>query len=293
MSGNNILKDNNRILGDNNHKSRFDPNLADEVNNAVEKESRRKSKQEFSKNNSPTSWYYELMPGDCVKYIEGVYELRNYVHHKSSYHPHMTFDIGTRMYLLLTFKENIQARVTMFNTDYNLDGSKRDHMQKLELFHAPLNSCTAICYKKESTLFKIVPESGTLILAPQYDNEKSQFYHVDYSIVNGTELDSRAGIYHLGLWKPDILVHPAWLAAVEDDRKLLKAYADIVFGLYPERDHGYKMRFNIKTNIQTDQLVPLGVNSANTAGGYSCAIGDGSLASKTKFVRVVTHGETG
>jgi len=159
-----------------------------------------------------------------------------------------------------SFKQNIEARVKDYNTLKNPDGSTRSREERLRLFNVclHLDSCTGIAYKAESTKFKIIPESQELIKIPA--DFSDAFLTINYSNINGTELDSSEPNvkYDTPLTKNRILKHPAWQTALENDKALLEEYANIYFKEYKKEK---AMAFYVLQNTQEDQLKELVLGS--------------------------------
>ncbi len=148
-----------------------------------------------------------------------------------------------------TFKENILARVEAFESgDYRL-------------FNRWLDSCTGIVYKADTEKFKIVPNCAELCRIPAGFLEK--FMPVEYAKIEGIELDSSTNArYNTSLRKKEIVEHPAWLAAVEEDKYLLKKYRDIVLKVYAVKrgETNHLMSFSLGGHPPTDELRSLFVN---------------------------------
>jgi len=226
-----------------------------------------------------TNGKYILMPRTAT-YAQGLHALRNACQaDANSVHPVFTLDDGSKIYRPLTFKEDITARVTDYNTLHNPDGSERTPQERLKLFTERwLDSCAGIAYKKRSTKFKIMPISPQLITIPENFNQS--YIKVDYDQMGGVELDRKDAIYNAQLTKKQIETHPAWRAAVEDDLALLKEYRNIVFA---EKKTKTAMGFWLQSEIAEDQLRALFVNGLDD---YSDAYGDGNLDSGGSFLRV-------
>ena len=109
-------------------------------------------------------------------------------------HPTFVKEDGSRIYRPLTFEENIRARLDVYNTLHNPDGSERSDDDRLRLFYTWLDSCTGIAYKKGTTLFKMITESENLIRIPKGFNES--YLPVDYPQLQGVELDSSQGKFN-------------------------------------------------------------------------------------------------
>ncbi len=180
---------------------------------------------------------------------------------------------GERIVRPLTFKETIEARVN----DYESHSPSDD---RLRLYRVWLDSCTGIAYKAGSTKFKIIPECEDLILIEKAFNQP--FVQRDYDSLHGIELDSAQAMYGVLLSKGEVLNHPGWRAAVENDLALLRAYADIVFSEPNPRQEA--MAFHVRQNTVKDELRALLVDNLSND---SIACGDVSLSSYARFVRKV------
>ncbi len=141
-----------------------------------------------------------------------------------------------------TFKENILARVEAYESG--------DH----SLFDIWLDSCTGIAYKTGTTQFKIIPQCAELIGINKDFSQR--FLPVEYNTIMGVELDCSKGKYNQSLTNAEIMEHPAWLAVMEGDRTLLRAYTDIVFRAYGAKYHSThkQMGFDVRKNTPTDEL---------------------------------------
>ena len=216
-------------------------------------------------------------------YATGVVALQAFLKaNPSDTHPKFTLSNGSNVYRPLTFKENIEARVTEYQTDKNADGSTRTAEQKIELFKNWIDSCTGIAYEKKKSKFKIIPICDSVISIPEDFNDA--FYPVTYSKLIGKELDSATDLYNQDLTLQQVLVHPAWITALEDDKTLLKTYAKITFDLLKSKySKESGMGFYIQSNTAKDELRALFVNSV---GDGSNAGGDYDLSDGARFLRV-------
>ena len=187
-------------------------------------------------------------------YAKGVDALKTQLQNTpSSLHPQFTLPNGSNIYRPLTFKENIEARITEYNREKNIDGSKRTDAQKLELFNTWIDSCTGIAYKKKTKLFKINPVCNELINIPEDFN--SNFLSTDYSKFSGIELYSSTGTYNQNLSLNQVLTHPAWITALENDKTLLKEYAEITFYILKTKNNQDSgMGFFVRSGTSTDEL---------------------------------------
>ena len=193
-------------------------------------------------------------------------------------HPIFTKDNGSTIYRPLTFKETIEARVH----DYE---SNKDTEERKRLFQRWNDSCTAVAYKKGTTTFKLVHQSKDLITIPEDFN--AAFLPTTYDDIDGIELRSDCGKYNQHLTKDEVVHHPAWLTAVENDAALLRIYSDIVF---TELKKNEAMAFCVRQNTAGDELLALLVHDLNY---NSNANGDDSLGISGSFLLVAPSGAAG
>ncbi|MDO8656225.1 MAG: hypothetical protein Q7K45_03225 [Nanoarchaeota archaeon] len=220
---------------------------------------------------------YDLM-SQTSTYALGVHALQEAcIAESSSLHPMIELAAG-KIYRPLTFKENIEARVKEYQRTNNVDGTERTKEQRLYLLSKWLDSCVGVAYKAQSTKFKIVPFSQDLITIDK--DLRAVFLPVEYSGLTGIELDSSHGIYNNSLTKAQVVDHPAWRAAVDEDVTLLQEYANIVFS---EKTGDKQMWFWVRQNTPTDELRALFVYNLNY---YSNASGGSSLYDFWSFLRV-------
>jgi len=150
----------------------------------------------------------------------------------------------------LTFKETLEARVNLYRN------ASSDN-ERMSLFNSWNATCTAIVYQGGSSKFKIVPVSSHLL--DLESGFKDSFVGVDYDAPvfdNLEQLDSKSPLYNtFGLSKGAVLVHPAWLAAVEGDQDFLGEYVDVVFHELKERyDLDKGMGFYVVKSPKESQL---------------------------------------
>jgi hypothetical protein len=219
----------------------------------------------------PITGAYILMPKTTTE-VQGIHALRKACEAESnSAHPQFPRDDGSRIYRPLTFKEDIEARVNDYESNTGND-------ERLRLFNRWLNSCTAVVYKAGTTKFKIIPLSPELVTLPE--DFSDAYFPIDYDAIAGTELDRNGAVYNTLLAKSDVLDHPAWRAAVEDDVDLLRTYADIVF---TERSADKQMAFWTRNQPANDELRALSVSDLSSS---SYANGDDDLYNYGSFLRV-------
>ena len=202
-------------------------------------------------------------------YAKGVHALQEAC---SKVHPTYTLPDGSKIYRPLTFKENIEARVN----DYESNGT---------LFGRWLDSCTGIAYKGKSSKFKIIPQSLNLITIDKDFN--SSYLDINYNNLEGMELDQDKAKYNERLSKQEVLNHPAWLTALEDDKALLKAYTDIIFA---EKNEDKLMGFWTENKPDNDQLRALYVYYLDIS---SSAFGSIDLSNIGSFLQVAQNNPTG
>ncbi|MBT3537987.1 hypothetical protein HN933_02275 [Candidatus Woesearchaeota archaeon] len=219
-----------------------------------------------------------LMPQTST-YALGVQALRD-VYSEGKCPDHPVIEIaGSRIVRPLTFKENIEARVNDYKTLTNPDGSERTKEERLRLFNRWLDSSCGIAYKAGTTKFKIIPVCKELIEVVK--NFNGEYLPINYDKVVGTELDRSNAKYDTLLTKAEVIEHPAWRTAVEDDKELLKDYADIIF---TEKKSANKlMSFWTRSNIAQDQLRALFVDNLND---NSSANGSDYLSNYGSFLQV-------
>jgi len=222
---------------------------------------------------------YILMPKTST-YAQGVQALRDACEaDPNSSHPQFTRDDGSLIYRPLTFKETIEARVKDYETTHNPDGTERTKDDRLRFFKRWNDSCTGIAYKQGSSKFKVIVQSPKLVTIDKGFN--NTHLPINYDETVGVELDRGDATYRNWLTKDQVLNHPAWQAAVEEDTNLLETYRDIVFA---ERGNPDKsMAFYVLTSVDEDQLRALFVCSL---GSNSSASGSGSLSNSGSFLRV-------
>jgi len=183
------------------------------------------------------------------------------------------------IYRPLTFKETIEARVN----DYE---SHKPTPERLHLFNNWKASCCGIAYKHGSTKFKLQVQCPELITI---DSTFAQgFLPVNYAKFSGVELDSSKGKYNQSITPDEILNHPVWLAVMEGNKTLLKAYCDIVFHELGQRSAnkqppGGAMGFYVLQNTVEDQLRAVFVDLLDD---FSSADGSNDLYYGGRFLRV-------
>ncbi len=226
---------------------------------------------------------YLLMP-QASTYAQGAYAMRKACEKEtSSPHPLFTVDDGSQIYRPLTFKEVIQAKVTDYNTLLDEEGNDRTLEDRLRFFENWIDSCTGMAYKAGTTAFKVIPMSKELITIKKSFNE--EFSPIEYDDMVGVELDTSKGKYDDSLTKKEVINHKAWLAAVEEDKVLLKEYRDIVFDQLKtkyDRDTGMGFYF-ADVGEEDDELRALFVYSLNYS---SDAYGSNDLSSSGSFLLV-------
>ena len=205
-------------------------------------------------------------------YAKGVHALRKASQkYTASPHPTFTKSDGSQIYRPLTFKEVIQARVTDYNTLLDEEGNERTLEGRLRFFKKWIDSCTGMAYKANTTKFKLINVCPELITISKGFNDN--FLSINYDSVTGIELDSSKGKYDESLTKKEVINHKAWLAAVEEDKVLLKEYCDIVFDQLKKkygRDTGIGFYFfDVGEDDELRALFVDSLNNNSNAGGFS------------------------
>ena len=186
---------------------------------------------------------------------------------------------GQKIIRPLTFRENLQARVDDFETLKNDDGSTRTIKDRLRLFDDLLDSCTGVAYSYLSGDFMILPLSKELITLPK--NFCDEFINVNYASLQGkgTALKRSQAKYNKPLTELEVISHPAWMAAMQEDISLLCTYASIVFNhLSDGKSKG--MGFYLIAYVDRTQLRRLSVSR-----GYSDVLGYNNLGSGNSLLR--------
>ena len=229
-----------------------------------------------------------LLMAEASTYANGLHALREACEQNNNpVHPKFVRDDGSEIYRPLTFKENIAARVEDYETELNLDGTERSHDDRLRLFNRRwLTSSCGIAHKAKSSKFKLDLICQDLILLPKDFN--SAHLPINYSSHPGIELDKTTGLYNQSLTKTEIMEHSGWLAAVEDEKDLLKTYRDIVFYELQQRNKNKimpekAMGFWLLNKPSDDQLRALFVGSL---GSNSNANGNYDLDNGGSFLQV-------
>ncbi len=156
-----------------------------------------------------------------------------------------------------TFAENIEARITDYETNENA-----------ELFKIWLDSVTGIAYKAKSTKFKLILRCSKL------ENIKSDFKQsfipIDYDTEQGIELDRKEDKYNQMLTREEAKNHQFWAAAMNGNKKMLVRYVDLLFDKIGKDK---SMGVYLKNNTDRDELYGLALDSyyynSTTSGGNS------------------------
>ena len=139
-----------------------------------------------------------------------------------------------------TLEENALARVTTFN-------SETDARLKNNLFGIPLDSCTAVVYKKEdSSKFKIIPLCEQLLVP-----HSLQFQVEDYHSVEQEEFDTKY-IRKATLFQ-DIPKNPVWRTAFANNEDLLRAYCDIASSINTSGMYTGVLQFSLPETAPRDR----------------------------------------
>ena len=177
-----------------------------------------------------------------------------------------------------TMKENLQARIEDYNTLTNTDGTQRTEEERKRFFITWLDSCSGTHYLANTTRFKIIPRSNELITLAQAPTK--EYLSVPYAQTSGTELNSTRSKYNQNLSRAEVLKHPAWLAAVEEDQVLLGEAFDIMGAVNNAPADWKGMGFFVYPDKTQDELRPLFVNGQDGCGnaiGRNLLYDDGRL----------------
>ena len=215
---------------------------------------------------------YELMP-QAQTYALGVQALRDsYKRGECPSQPTVEID-GKQWVRPLTLKENLQARLEVFETVTDMNGKGYPLQDRLRLFNHWIESCTGIVHEEGTTRFKVIPICRALItIDPLFDERVILVSYDDIHGDNNITLDSNDGIYNKWLTREQVMNHPAWRAIVGDDedgRKLLQEYSQIIC------EHGVggdTMGFFVCEKQEQDELHPLYISNsigASSVYGYS------------------------
>ena len=193
-------------------------------------------------------------------------------------HPTCSLPDGRTQVRPLTLRETAIARLDDYATLRNPDGSYRTEQERLYLFHLTLSTCTGITRGPRAGKFKILPQCAELLGLPSSFNEET--LTLNYANLPGTEFDYREVQCYQPLTRGEVVNHPAWIEAFEDDTSTLEAYAQLSFGLL---NRNYAMRWQINGQPSPGELVAL---SFGSTGGGSNAIGFSRLTDGKRFVCV-------
>jgi len=179
-----------------------------------------------------------------------------------------------------TMKENLQARIEDYNILTNPNNTRRTEEECSRFFNTWLDSCSGIHYLAGTTRFKIIPRSNELITLTQAPREN--YLAVPYTQTSGTELNSTRGKYNQDLRRAEVMEHPAWRAAVEEDRALLGEAFDVMRTVKKAPADWKGMGFYVWSNHAQDELRPVFVNDLGRGGNAS---GGNLFCSGGRFLR--------
>ncbi len=215
---------------------------------------------------------YEVMPR-ADTYAEGIHALRNFYEEKKSEVPkQLLYECdGQKIIRPLTFRENILARVEDFETLKNEDGTKRTLSDRLRLFYERLDSCSGVAYSSQKRdEFMIIPICEELITMPK--NFRQEFIFVDYDSLKGKGISFKKSQIKsdLLLTEFEVITHPAWIALVEEDMRLLITYSAIMFEnmkLVDGKNAGFFLHHRMKNeDLLNSVFVKSNVNNSDIRG---------------------------
>lgn len=178
----------------------------------------------------------------------------------------------------LTMKETALARLEAYETLHNPDGSLKTKEERLALFNQWVFTTSGIMYKKNSTLFKILPTS--IILASIAEDYTEASIPINYESAKVAELDSSKAKHNALLGLSEILNHKAWIETFEWDTTSLEEYAKAVLQIKKQKP---AMAYWVLSNPNKDELRALALSGLR---GNSLANGDSDLDGGACFVRV-------
>lgn len=237
----------------------------------------------------PPERSYILMPLPST-YAEGVHALQEAcIAEQNPLHPKYRLANGEEVYRSLNFKETFQAGVEDFWRLKDANGRTRTFDERVALLLTSRNSCTGMAYPINSEFFAIIPECKELIEIQR--GFKDSFIPIEYASLRtrGIELDRRKATYNTLLTPEEIDTHEAWLTALQNDTRLLKAGREAVFAAYKQqygRTLKKGMGFYLYNPFTQDEL---GVLSVSNQQGNSIAIGLNGLNNSGSFVRIAPH----
>ena len=207
-----------------------------------------------------------LMP-QVDTYALGVEALRNAcVAENNPRQPKVVID-GRELYRPNTFLENIEARITDFNTLTNPDGTPRSMEERLRYFSTWLDSCCGVAYQAKTTKLKLGLQCPQLIGIVK--DFADRFLPVDYASFQGIELDSNNKTF----------ARDARMTLLEGKTDVYTEYLQV---LKAAKGKEVIPGFWVQQNTGVDQLQAAYVN---LLGNYSIANGYNLLNNLGRFLR--------
>ncbi len=195
-------------------------------------------------------------------------------------HPTYQMPNGAKAIRALTMKETALAKMNNYETLKDTNGSTRSDEERIALFKTWSFTSTGIAYKKKSAKCKIMPVSENL--ATIAEDYKQEYIPIEYSNMNGAEIDTSTGKYNQHLTLNEVLKNAGWIESFEQDQKTLSDYANLTFKLLNNPEQA--MGFWIIPNPDENHLRALALGSLVADGGG--ADGNLTLNSNARFVRV-------
>ncbi len=179
--------------------------------------------------------------------------------------------------IIPSFSSNLEARLKQVNENPNTN------LNQLSLWETWLDSHCGICYNGKDK-FKIIHNCEELINIPEdFDDSYIQSDYDKYKVDNKNvfEVDIKDDKYDKLLKQSELLKHKGWLALVQNDKKLLEDYSNLVF-----KDRKKAMSFWINNSAKKGELRQVVVSDI---GNDSYAIGVSYLNVNASFLQLVTH----
>lgn len=199
--------------------------------------------------------------------------------------PTFTTEDGSQVPRPLSFKEVLEAKVDDFETLLDINGKPKDMKDRLRLWNVYNDSCTGNAHKADSDMIKIIPVCQELVLIdPAFSGT---FLPVSFASLKGTTLNRTKATYNQPLTKQAYLNHPAWNAACETDKVLLKTHWRIVF---EQTENEKMMGWYLRNRTTEDELRAVYVGDL---GRDAFADGSCGLDVDTRLVQVALKSAEG
>ncbi len=179
--------------------------------------------------------------------------------------------------VISSFSTNLEARIKQVNENPNTN------LNHLSLWEKWLDSNCAICYNGKDK-FKIIHNCEELVnIDPNFNDHYIESDYNKYKVDNKNvfEINIKDDEYNNSLTQSELLKHKGWLALVQNNKKLLENYSNLVF-----KDKQETMGFWIRNIPEKGELKQVYVSSIDVD---SSASGSDSLSFGASFLQLVTH----